>query len=286
MSSTENDAVYRAGLEVAGGVEMHHGEVRAFVVPEGGDVRVIDLDKPADRNYPERKTGIFQFRHWQSFVEYVRRHGDGATEVWADVDGQSVTAVINGHEIGTPGWGDHRAVYAAVKTPAWKAWREHQGLGPALVLAEHIESWRAYIVEPSAAEMLEVVQSFKATTKAQVESGTRLSSGEVQFVYREEIQAKAGKAGQLSVPEEFTISVAPFRDSLPEGVLARVRYRLNDGVLSIGYVLDQPEQVEERAFESIVEQITDQLSEGVDLTDAEGLSFPVFSGSPSPSRTR
>ena len=177
-----------------------------------------------------------------------------------------ITGVLNAHENtdGTvPGarHEDHRVEYAVLLTDAWKAWREHDGkLLDQETLAEHFETRSIDIVQPSAADMLELAQSFHATTSASFESSKLLSSGQRQFEHRENIDATAGKKGQLTIPGSFDLALKPFEGADPFKVTARFRYRITNGVLRIGYKLDRPEDVLRQAFLTVVENVEEGVA--------------------------
>lgn len=255
------------------------------VVSPEGDIKLIDLNVERDNakyaHTPRRKRGTYQVHDAQSFVAYIAKHGDSDTEVWADAVAAKITGVLNAHEDtdGTvPGarHEDHQVVYSVLLTDAWKAWAQHDGrlLGQE-DLAEHFEDRSIDIIKPSAADMLELAQSFHATTSSSFESSKRLSDGQAQFEHRENIDASAGKKGQLTIPAAFEIALKPFEGADPFRVTARFRYRITNGVLRIGYKLDRPEDVLRQAFSTVVENV----SEGLDaLTELE-LSSPILLGS-------
>ncbi len=87
--------------------------------------------------------------------------------------------------------------------------------------ALHIEAGLQEIEQPDAADLLEIAQSFHATTGAAFRSAIRLASGEQQFTYEENIEAKAGRSGQLAVPTTFILLVAPFVGEQERQVVAK-----------------------------------------------------------------
>src|SRR5207237_5067343 len=111
------------------------------------------------------------------------------------------------------------------------------------------------ITFPDAADLLEIAQTFYASTKADFRSGTRLSSGEVQFQYVEETQASAGRNGELSIPTKFDLRIAPFQGEERCALQALLRYRVREGNLAIGYELVRPDDVERDAMELIAERL-------------------------------
>lgn len=231
------------------------------VIPADGRVELVDVTE-RDGRYaprPRRKSGTYRAHNAETFVGYVEKHGLPETEVWADLQTAQVVAVVNAHTGDDhAGWSDHRLVYSVQHTPAWKAWTARDGqLMSQSDFAELIEDRAIDIVRPSAADMLELAQHFQATNGVAFESSRLLSSGEGQLAYRETIDAKAGRKGTLEIPKDFELGLIPFEGADPFKVVARFRYRINDGALRVGYRLNRPEDVLREAFESVVRQIED-----------------------------
>ena len=247
-----------------------------FVVPDGHRLQTIDLTEAASRwehNAP-RPRGTTHMHDPASLADYIKRHKDTRTEVWADETRHTITAILNSisaNGIDGYGWGDHRATYKATTTDAWNAWVALDGkLVDQTTFAEHIEDRAIDVVNPDGATMLELAQTFHATTQVRFESSKLLSSGERQLEYRETVDAKAGRAGKLDIPKEFALGLAPFRGSPTYKVTARLRYRILDGSLRLGYRLTRPGDVLDNAFNEVVDQVQKLL----------GNDFPIWGGEP------
>lgn len=177
-------------------------------------------------------------------------------------DLRRVVAIINDHEsAGAPGWRDHRVELRLTHTPEWLYWTGQDGNAMAqTAFAEHVEGGLAEITEPDAAAMLEIAQTFHATSAATFRSATRLHSGEQRLQYDEEVRANAGAAGELEVPTELRLAVAPFIGEEPYAVKARLRYRVNAGNLRLSYHLDRPEAIVRDALEQIADRLADRFA--------------------------
>lgn len=266
---TDTDAVIEAAHLARPHIDLDVGEVHALPDSMGG-YRIVDLDTDDYRKRvgatPPRKTGAVAFTEHASLSRYVNHHGEPeATELWADRDAGRIIAVLNGHlaEDDTAGWGDHRATLTLRQTPPWREWTASSGhLVDQERFANFLEDHLGDIVDPDGAHLLEVATSIQANTGAAFKSAVRLDSGEVQFRYEETVDARAGRAGELTIPARITLALAPFEGVDPYKVEARVRYRVANGALTIGVVLDRPDDVLRAAFGDIVTQveaITDQV---------------------------
>lgn len=250
----ESDAAVIAGVAMAATEpsELDPTVVYGLTVPPGAQHQVLDLERflPA----PRRKQGTFTFHTAESLVGYVNEHNvDGCARVWANVDQFQVAAVFNGHDSTAPGWGDHQAVLTLRPTPEWLAWvAQDRKMLSQVEFAELIEDRLDDIVEPDAASLLELARTFEAKTNVDFESGIVLESGQRQITYKETIVAKAGQGGTIEIPKQFVLGVAPFQGGDPYRVEARLRYRLKDGGLTLGYQLVRPDLVQRDAFEQTV----------------------------------
>lgn len=230
----------------------------AVTAPAGSEVCIVDLEDQLEnhRDRPRRKTGTFNVHDAKSFTDYLDKHETDDTEVWADTEQARIVGVINAHGGTAAGHSDHRVVFTVRKSDAWKAWKEHDGqLLSQAAFAEHIEDRAIDIVRPDAADMLELAQSFQATIGVTFESSKALSSGERQLTYKEQVDARAGRTGQLEIPKDFDIAVKPFEGADPYRIRVRFRYRISDGNLRIGYRLERPADIMREAFLDVVAQV-------------------------------
>jgi uncharacterized protein YfdQ (DUF2303 family) len=232
----------------------------SVAIPDNGSHAIIDLTADIERGQatPNRKRESITLHTGTSLGEYVVKHdqGDGSAVLFADVEHATVVAILNAPTADTAGWSDHRARLALRFTDAWKRWTARNGKMLSQVeFAELIEEGLIDIAEPDSATLLEVATSIEAQSSANFKSATRLESGERQLRYEETIEARAGRAGELTIPSEFILALQPFEGSETYPVTARLRYRLNDGKLTLGFVLDRPNDVLSRAFDDVLTAI-------------------------------
>lgn len=267
MADTENDVILDAGIALAE-PRQPLPNLLTYVLPPGTQVQQVDVQRHTPG--PRRASGDVTVYDTNAFCDYVSTHTTVA-EVWADSPNFGLLAVLNPHRENEPAWEDWRVSLRLKATKAWQAWAEHDRqmmFQPAF--AEHLEDNLADIAEPSAGEMLELVQTFQAKTKVSFESGHLLASGERALEYREETQAAAGKKGSITVPAMFTLGLAPFEGSEHYKVTARFRYRITEGQLFMGYILNRPDEVQRAAFNDVIQ--------GVEAV----LPYPIWQGQPAP----
>jgi len=219
--------------------------------PSGIDINYEDLERylPA----PVRQRGTVKALTADGFTalfDQLTRPDTPAT-VYADLDRTRLIAVLNDDIIDAAGWRDFRLTYEPQLTPAWRHWVGHARLTDQEAFALALEEGETEIVNPSATVMLDIAQSFHASTSAKFKQGGRLRDGRTQLTYEEEIEASAGE-GLVEIPESFTIEVAPFYGAQPVAVQCRLRYRITRGDLTIGYTIHRPDEIVRTSFETDV----------------------------------
>lgn len=250
---TEAEAIIAAGVAAAEPKPVEPGTIYSVTVPVGTEHTVVDLERWLPS--PSRKKGAVAFTEGGSLARYVTAHdpGDGSSALYADAESLTVVAVLNGHRGESAGWGDHRATLTLRPTPEWKHWLALNGqLVDQVKFAEHLEEGLAEIVDPPGAEMLELAQTFQANTKVAFKSFRQLDNGQRQVSYEETIDAKAGTKGNIVIPSRFQLGLAPFDGAEPYRLDARLRFRIREGDLRIGYVLDRPDVVLRAAFDDVL----------------------------------
>lgn len=240
---------------------------KVYTVYETGGARTLDLEEFLPT--PRRRIGTVDFRDAGSLVEYVATQDVPKPMLYAHADSYTLVCVLNDHVKEGPGWRDHRATMVVRSTREWKFWASLDGkLVGQIAFAEHIEQGVREIVTPPAADMLELAMTFEAETHIAFKSGTVLADGSRQLQYIQTMDAKAGQAGQIVIPKEFTLNVAPFEGSNPYNIKARLRYRIESESLKIGYQLDRPAALMDEAFQDFAQKV------------ADGLGRPVMWGNP------
>lgn len=272
---TETEAGVVAALAIAaaepGGIDIDGATVLAGAYPPGWDVMLTDLER--FERTPRRSTGTATFHDTASLLAYIRRQltpdqvtaGD-QPPVYLNPERFTATAVFNDHDAYGAGWRDHRAVLELKATDEWRAWTAvDKRYLSAQEFAEHIEEWRHTVWNPPTADLLDMVRSFRATTKVSFRDEVVEKSGDRALEYVTETTATAGRTGKLEIPDGFDLNLAPFDGADPQALAARFRYRIDEGTAVFGVVLDQPKLLAKAAFAAEVAKLT-----AADLTTMVG----------------
>jgi uncharacterized protein YfdQ (DUF2303 family) len=261
MTNLDNSAIESiAGLTRAGTdpIPLEPGTIYS-VHHNDGSARLIDLTDDKYLDTPRRKRGAYSVTDVAGFSHYYTKHSDPGTELYADRRRLTVTAVLDAHLTNGPRWEQHTLEMKLQYSEAMAAWMQvNNRLMSQEEFAEHIEEWRHTIQEPAAAEVYELVQSFHATTKVDFKSGLVLATGQRQLVYTENTTAAGGAKGNLTIPETLRLAVPVFRRAeVADSVIARLRYQIREGQLSMGVKLTAVEEVIDGAFDAVVRQVNE-----------------------------
>lgn len=269
-------------------IRQDHDGITLLIWPKTRDV--VSLEK--FDQYPRRKRGVVTLIEPESFASYVKQHRNSRTIVLgtASETGGKFRAILDYHRPETQyenpekedaaakaatenespnflrdaGWGDHVAEYPLVPTPEWSRWIGKSGQAMTQSeFAQFLEDNAEDIVVPSvnnagypdAQLVLSTALTLQAKTDIQFKSGIRLSNGQHQLTYVENIDAKAGIDGQQTIPDRFALALAPFKGSIVYEVRARLKYRLGNGRVNFTYELERAHKVVEHAYNDLRKKI-------------------------------
>lgn len=257
LNSQDNNNVEQISALAAAALEVKEiNGSQHLIIPEG--YSHIDLTKAIDavQVEPRRKTGTVQLSSIDSFNQYVSDQArEGHSYIYADPDSRTLTAVLNDHDFGSgdhPGWRDFRAVYRADLSREFSAWMANdKKVKEQEEFAVFIEDNIADVCSPAGEELLSIALTLQAKTEVAFNSSRRLDNGQVQLVYSETIDARAG-AGSIEIPREFQIGVRLFKNGDGYKLRARLKYRLHAGHVKFWYELDRPENAIEDAFNAYI----------------------------------
>lgn len=244
----------------AGGETVAEDVRTAFVLPAGGELRIVEPLPDSALDEPRRVKGTTVVLDVPSFVHLHHKYASDKSEVFADLGARTITTVVNADgSRDAAGHRDHRLVLQCKLSDAWTAWTASNGaLMGQVDFAEFIEERLLDIVTPDGATMLELAQSFEATTGVEFKSAVALNSAARSLKYEETVAAKAGQQGDIQIPTFIELGLAPFDGSERYRVRARFRYRIVRGDLQLGYRLERPEDVLREAFDGVRSQVAEQ----------------------------
>lgn len=234
------------------------------VVPHATEIATLEQLLPA----PARTRLTVMLHEAVSFIAYVGHHETDASAIYANEEAARIEAVIDHHEPGRPAHGDHRVTLTLPLTSAWTAWAGSDAkIMTQVDFASFVEDRRRDISHPPAADMLEIASSLRVTRNSEFISDTRLSDGQTSLAYSE-TQAAQTRRSSLVVPEIFTIAIPIFQATVAVAIECRLRYRLENGKLSLAYKMVEPKETKAAQFRLVVGEIAAALKSPVFFGDA------------------
>jgi uncharacterized protein YfdQ (DUF2303 family) len=255
-----------------------HGVPMVLVPPGHNMVLPSDAIDRAERlaDKPTRRMGQAIHTELASFVEHVNRFRSKDSAVWANTAGFQLTAVLNYHPAGPDGaaaaWSDHRALYTAPRSDAWKVWSERDGKTLRQdALADFLEARLDDLVSdgdkktsmPPPAAVLEMARNLQVHTKGRFERQVNPVTGEFSMICKQE-----NEASSTPIPRAFLIGIPVFEGGDVYRVEVRVRFQMQDGAPLFALAMHRRAEIERDAFA------------GVRAAVIEKTKLPMFAGAP------
>lgn len=233
----------------------------------GLQTEVVDVREKAPWAFPPRSVAPRIVTDTASFLAEVNRRPllEGVSTIWGNRQRGQVSVIYN--ELP----GDATADYTRrgdlltlqfVADPDWAtlfaaADGEYHGqekFGELIQQAGHL------ITSHPAAEIVEIVDSIRSSSKGSFESQIKRDTGSQHLTYSEEVKASAGTATKpLEVPREITLAARPFEDYPLIEVTCWLYLRVSQGQLGLGLFPQPYEHLVRDAWTQKTSELADEL---------------------------
>lgn len=255
---TEAGAIAALAAKASGAHMVKAADNREFlVVPQGfsekevSDAYGLKLAKP---KYIKQAVTI---ETADSLVDYVNRFKLPDTMLFAEISSNRIMALVDYHAPAGAAHVAHRAKMELSFSEEWQLWTHISGkLMPQLEFARFIEENGADVRAPSAAELLEAVRDLQAHRKVNFTKAVRTSSDNESFEFQDE--TKATTKGGIELPTKFKLGLPVYFGDSEREVFAFLRWRLDEGDLTLGIQLHRIEHVRQAVFKQIVLDVADR----------------------------
>ncbi len=183
---------------------------------------------------PLRKKGIYNMATADSFARYFNEHKDDDSRIFATIgdDGATFFGKLNFHGK-LPAFGDHECRFTLKKTREWQEFITSNCVDMTQdEFASFLEEHADLFVDPSGADLLELVSSLEGTANVYFRSALKLQNRTVKLSWQEETGVKGG---DVTIPSMLTLGIAPFEGTAPYRVQARLKYKIEERKLSMWY---------------------------------------------------
>lgn len=222
-------------------------------VPLDAALKIADARAPA----PRRTRGTAKHAEVDSFIAHVNLFKRPSTRVFADVDAETLTAVLNYAAADAPAWGDHRSVYSCPKSRQWKLWTgmSGQALTP--------DQFAQFIDDNS----LDITKAdpngpiSEAATPSQLATMARQLFIEKTGTFKRIVNPTTGAMemevkddnGPTSTPihRTFVIQIPVFEGGAEVQIEARIRFNLNQGRPVFAFLLMETDRILRDTFAAV-----------------------------------
>lgn len=243
-----------------------HLRVAVATTAQGGlQTALVDTSNEAAAG-PVRVSGTRTVTDTASFLSELTRRPltVGVGTLWGSMDQGRIVAVYDDHPAtGGANWREDRLALELETDDDWKAWHALSGRWmDQATFADTIEELLHTVVSPDQADLLEIIASVRASTSGSFESSQNRANGSITVGYSQEVTAKAGRRGELEVPEQIQLRLRPFAGQEQSyAVGAYFRLNISGGELRLAVKLKPTRQVLRAAWDDQCGQIVDTLGD-------------------------
>jgi uncharacterized protein YfdQ (DUF2303 family) len=254
----------------------HRRHVVSVTEQHGLQVKV--LEDPDLRFNPTRAEGARTVTELDSFLaELSRRPLTAETgTLWGSADRGHLTAIYNDHEGGdntaniggddrAAGWRDDKLVLQLKPDPDWVAWHKISGQPfRQEEFGDVVEELLHTVVTPDQADLLEIIDSVRASSKGTFESSITRANGAQSVTFNTDISTTAGRTGQLQVPQIISLRLRPWEGHPSTyDVDAYFRLRIESGQLLLMIKLKPTRQIIRDAWKEITDTVVQTIDKPV-----------------------
>lgn len=249
---------------------------------QGYELRDISTENVAEVVKPKSVIEHIDLQTTGSMIEYVNRFKNADTVLFANIDADSIQAIIDYHKAPeanvtgevaegvnpgrdpSPELASHRATLDLPKSQEWNTWvGNSEKLMSHVDFATFLEENGIDIITPAGGALLDLCRDLQV--KSGMNFNTSVRSGdyvEVEYQKAEDVSTK----DNLQLPTQITIQIPVYFGEPPVTLVAFLRRKISEGKLYLGYKLSRYEQARQRDFHRIV----DAVQTHVDLTTVYG----------------
>lgn len=198
-----------------------------------------------------------------SFKDYLIKFASPTAICRASEKLRTITAVLDYHgqarsgdrETARPGLSQHVVTLNCPWDVDYEKWRKVLGtfLEQELMIA-FLEDMIHTISEPAAADLLEAMSDIEISRSVKFKSKRNDKNGNLTIGY-EEVDEGGARSGEFTLPDHISIVVPIFVGGNAIQLVAKLRVRMDKGVLGIGFAVPGLEKLEREAFRSIAEDV-------------------------------
>lgn len=238
----------------------------AVAVTESSGLEVTLIEDPDQRPNPHRVEGTRTVADLPSFLaELDRRPLRYESTLWGNAERGVITAIYNDHDGDTAGWRDDHLVLKLRADADWEKWHQLSGqYMKQTQFGDIVEDLLHTVVNPDQADLLEIIDSVRASTRGEFENSIVRANGSQTVQYNTEVTTKAGRTGQLEVPQIITLKLRPWEGhEVTYEVQAYFRLRIEGNALQLAIKLKPTRQIVRDAWHDVTSKVVETIGKPV-----------------------
>lgn len=210
------------------------GKFPVILAPHGTDLKSLEGFLP-----PQRIKQAVNLLEAESFIAYVNKFKEEDTLIFVNVteSGATFKAILDYHGKDEPQYCSHVASFSLIPTPEWKTWLEaDREMMEQVDFATWLEDNAKLIVEPTGANLLELVRDLHGHKNARFQSAVRLNTGAHSVTYEEDVVVRgsaSSASAEMELPPTIVAGIAVFQGTAPYKVTARLKTRIEERKLHL-----------------------------------------------------
>lgn len=210
--------------------------------------------KPA----PKYIAQIVTLQSADALIEYTKRYKTEATLLFADIAANRITAAVDYHLTDKASNVTHKGALQLPFSEEWDTWNKiNEKMMGQLEFARFLEENASEVVAPEAGELLDACRDLQVHRKVNFIKAVRTQSDNENFEFTDETQATS-KRGDLELPTRVKLSMPVYFNDANRELFAFLRWRVDEGALTLGIKLHRLEHVRQAVFKSIVLDVADK----------------------------
>jgi len=231
--------------------------------------RVIDVRKEAPDAFPPRTVVERVVTDQDSFAAELKRRKlvEGKSTVWGNRQRGEITAIYD--ELSPDAVEEYerrhdRLTLRFVADPDWTTlfnaadakWHGQEAFGDLIETAGHL------ITSHPAAELMEIIDSIRASSKGSFESRINRANGSQNLTYSEEVTVRGkttSSTKDIEVPKEIVFAARPYEDYPLISVTCWLRLNINQGNLVLGLFPQPYQHLVRDAWKVVVGEVSEKI---------------------------
>jgi uncharacterized protein YfdQ (DUF2303 family) len=222
-----------------------------LVVPAGFSHVEVTLPNTLSVNTPKLISQKVTLQNADALVEYLNRFKSADSLLLADVAASRIVGALDYHAVDKAALVVHTATLDLPFSEEWKIWTAISGqMKQQLEFARFIEENAPDIKAPDAGSLLEAVRDLQARRNVSFIKAVRTETDNESFEFNDNTEART--KGDLELPTKFLLNIPVYFGDPPTEVYAFLRWKLDDGALTLGIKLHRAEHIRQAAFKLIM----------------------------------